>query len=188
MPELIRHYFPNCLLDAPWYWWALIALCMLIVFLFEGSYRVTRSLIADASPSLARKYRTDDVKPTRDVWLTEAIWRAYLGKWVVPAGGLVGMDRGEGEKKIFSDIVSRFRQLAFDGDLPIWAKTKQSDIWDCVDAKFWKEYKIDYAIVSEDGLIVEKESKPPWKKNEPIPYRHFMTSKAAIESIYSGNK
>ena len=41
----------------------------------------------------------------------------------------------------------KFRQLCFEGKIPIWAKTSQSDLWVEVPKEFWKEYHIDYLTI-----------------------------------------
>jgi hypothetical protein len=124
----------------------------------------------------------------RDVWLRDAVWRAFLLTWYVPEGGIVPLDVGESEKRRFAMlIIGEFRQLAFEGKLPIWGRRKDSSIWEPVPHDFWTRNQINYIQVAradppedvkacDEKLLEKPDTSGDW--------RHFMTSKSVIERLY----
>jgi hypothetical protein len=124
-----------------------------------------------------------------DVWLRDAIWRAYIGIWYVPPEGL-GQNISESEKQRFAMLIIReFRQLAFDGKLPIWGRRKNSTIWQEVPQGFWSDNQIDYIRIAAgdapDQVMAKADN--PWKKPDTSgDWHHFMTSKVVIERLYPG--
>jgi hypothetical protein len=114
----------------------------------------------DSSPPVDLIYPpTVTVTFERDVWLADAVWRAFLGTWDLPPHAERAPE-GESENQRFYDLVTKeFRQAAFDGRLPIWAKRGNSDLWEPVPKAFWKDRRISYLnVVREDPtkLSVEK--------------------------------
>jgi TIR domain len=117
----------------------------------------------------------------RDVWLADAIWRAFLGTWDLPPHGQ-RVPEGECENQRFYDLVTKnFRQAAFDGHLPTWAKRSNSDLWEVVPKEFWKDHRISYLnVVREDPTKLSVEKAGSLRPSNE--WREFMTSKRAVDA------
>jgi hypothetical protein len=135
--------------------------------------------------------KTRDKQPIsdseRDVWLREAVWRAFLKIWHVPEGGLrPGIS--ESEKQRFAMLViGEFRQLASEGKLPIWGRKKDSLIWEPLPRDFWTSNQIDHiaiATAAHPDEVKACSANPLTKPDTSGNWSHFMTSKAAIEQLY----
>ena len=126
----------------------------------------------------------------RDVWLSDAIWRAYLGIWHIPLGeGILELNVSESEKQRFAMLVIRdFRQIAFEGKLPIWGWKGDLTLWEEVPRDFWSKNHIEYIAVAtnvpQDEIKAQADN--PYKSDTSQEWHHFMTSKAAIEQLYPG--
>src|SRR6185312_13117494 len=95
--------------------------------LFNGI--ATGRVIRAAGTELEASAKITNAPPTPrpDVNLSNAIWRAYLGRWSLPIKS-VG-EYGQEEAQRFYDLVEKdFRQKAFDGELPIWGKRQGSSL------------------------------------------------------------
>ena len=134
-----------------------------------------------SGPVLRSRSYTPTVE--RDVWLADAIWRVFLGTWELPPHA-ERAPNGESENQRFYDLATiEFRQKAFDGQLPIWAKRSSSDLWEVVPKEFWKDHRIFYLnVIREDPtkLSVEKEGSLRWS-NE---WREFMASRTAVDALW----
>jgi hypothetical protein len=122
----------------------------------------------------------------RDVWLLDAVWRAFSGKWTVRSRRGNNKDLNAVEMQRFYDLVARiFRQRAFDGKLPIWAKSARSDLWLEVPREYWRNHQIDYLTVIDtdipENVTVEPERH---EDSQASDWRHFMTSRAVVESLW----
>jgi hypothetical protein len=175
-------FFPSW----PWHWWAIGALSITLALILEGSYRVAVTNAADETGRIDGKL----YEPERDVWISDAMWRVYSGKWLVPKGGLLAQGENTAETARFRKIIEEdFRQRAFDGKLPIWAKLERRDIWDVVPTHFWRDNHIDYlaVVTGEDAerIIAVPEQKRVWAQTSQPIYRLFMTSKSAVEILWS---
>jgi hypothetical protein len=124
----------------------------------------------------------------RDVWLSDAIWRAYLGTWYIPPGdGLQELNVSESEKRRFAMLVIRdFRQIASDGTLPIWGWKGTSTIWEKVPNEFWKNNHIEHIQVATNGPQdeIKAQAENPYEQDTSKEWHHFMTSRAAVEQLY----
>jgi hypothetical protein len=157
-----------------------------------------RGFIKDesASDTVGRPRKKDGGSPQvgtaketfeRDVWLADAIWRAFLGTWDLPPHGERAAE-GTSENQRFYDLVTKdFRQAAFDGYLPIWAKRGNSDLWEELPKEFWKDHQISYlTVIREDPtkLSVENALSPTqWRVvGRSATRREFMTSKRAVDA------
>jgi hypothetical protein len=76
LPELIKDYVPAWLLDAPWYWWAIATLAIVIVLVLDSSFRVHRATIAklqietSTQPELELIFDEDDPRCVKDIRYT----------------------------------------------------------------------------------------------------------------------
>jgi TIR domain len=135
----------------------------------------------DTSPAVDVMHPPTHKSFERDVWLADAIWRAFLGTWDLPVHG-EREPEGQSENQRFYDLVTKeFRQAAFDDRLPTWAKRSNSDLWEFVPKEFWKDHRISYLnVIREDPtkLSVEKEGSVRPSKE----WREFMTSKRAVDA------
>jgi hypothetical protein len=146
-------------------------------------------IVTSRLPSDTASSSTASVPPIeRDVWLSNAVWRAYLGIWHIPDGGLLGLNVSESEKQRFAILVIRdFRQMAFEGKIPIWGWRRGSTVWEEVPREFWGENQIDHIPIatadSPEQIMAQADN--PWKKPDTSrDWSHFMTSKAVIEQLY----
>lgn len=142
-----------------------------------GEVSTTIAISANKSPAIER-----------DAWLRDAMWWAFLRTWDVPPGGMVSLNAGESENQRFATLViDTFRQLAFDGKLPIWGRRKGSFIWEPIPSDFWAHNHIDHILVMRADPQEDIKAMPenPWKKPDTSgDWRHFMTSKVIIEQMY----
>jgi hypothetical protein len=136
--------------------------------------------------------KTRDNQPTcgskPDIWLSAAMWRAFLRTDYIPEGGVSSLEITEPEKQRFSMlIIDEFRQLAFDGKLPIWGRGKDHFILETVPRDFWRRNQIDHVAVArvDHPEEVKACAVRPWEKPDTsADWRHFKTSKAVIEKLY----
>jgi hypothetical protein len=85
------------------------------------------SAVEDIKRLITDKNASADVVYERDVWLADAIWRAFLGTWDLPPHEERAPE-GQSENQRFYDLATKeFRQAAFDGRLPIWAKRSKGE-------------------------------------------------------------
>jgi len=144
-----------------------------------------RRLIKDrtASDPVARPAKKVDTSPRaeRDVWLADAIWRAFLGTWDVPSQQ-ERTPEGANENQRFYDLATgEFRQAAFDGKLPIWAKRRGSNLWESVPIEFWKDHRISYLnVIRENPSNLSVENVGSLRRSDE--WREFMTSKRAVDA------
>jgi hypothetical protein len=77
-----------------------------------------------------------------DIWLSDAMWRAFLRTDYIPEGGVQTLAIKEPEKQRFVMlIIDEFRQLAFDGKLPI-GEEKTLLIWNRFRVSFGDAIKL----------------------------------------------
>jgi hypothetical protein len=137
-------------------------------------------------PFIFRLRASRDTAYVRDATLLAAIWRAYLGEWEVPENGGLGKSTEEGNR--FKKIAEHeFRQLAFDGKLPIWARRPNNHLWEEIPKELWRDYHIDYLTAwapplnSFDIMAVHHNR---FKAAAPANWRDLMTSRAAVEKMW----
>jgi hypothetical protein len=80
--------------------------------------------------------------PPRDVSLSDAIWRAFMGKWGERKKEPMEMPN-DPEAVRFYDICEEFTQHAFDGKLPIWAVRTHSNLFEPIPWEFWRNRRIN---------------------------------------------
>jgi hypothetical protein len=123
-----------------------------------------------------------------DIWLSDAMWRAFLRTGYIPEGGISTLEIKEPEKQRFVMlIIGEFRQLAFDGKLPIWGRKKGSSVLEPVPRDFWRRNQINPIQVARADHPDEVNAcaEQPWEKPDTsADWRHFKTSKAVIEQLY----
>jgi len=182
------------------WFWAAAACCVVAAFGVWTQPKVSAWLLAwprgleDGSqlPPKIVVHNAPDSQPSsdikRDVWLSDAIWRAYLGAWHIPPGdGLLELNVSESEKRRFAMLVIRdFRQIASEGTLPIWGWKGTSTLWEKVPNEFWKNNHIEYIQVATNGPPdeVKAQAENPYEQDISKEWHHFMTSKAVIEQLY----
>jgi len=141
----------------------------------QGKFRASTS-----SPSKDKIVRKID----RDVWLADAIWRAYLGKWERPDHDLNGPGVGEESAQRLHDIVvNEIRQFAFEGKLPIWGKRRGSSLWEPVPKEFWKDNRVNYlTIIHDDPTKILVEGTERFARNDE--WQELMTSWQRVEYLW----
>jgi hypothetical protein len=149
---------------------------------------ITNGSTADTVKQPRQKYAASPSVSTvvygkRDVWLADAIWRVFLGTWDLPPHD-ERAPIGQNENQRFFDLVTKeFRQAAFDGQLPIWAKRSNSDLWEEVPEVYWKDRRISYLnVIREDPTKLSVEEAGSLKRSSE--WREFMTSRAAVNTIW----
>jgi hypothetical protein len=158
----------------------------------EGLHSAVEGIKRLITGPVPRPPKRDDSSPTRraakemfvrDVWLTDAIWRVFLGTWNLPPY----VDRapeGKSENQRLYDLVTdEFRQAAFDGYLPIWAKRSNSSLWEVVPPEFWKDCQISYLTAhrEEPTKLSAETWSPSRAAQQTNEWREFMTSKMAVD-------
>jgi hypothetical protein len=185
-----------------WFWGAAV-FCLISAICVGAQPIVSRGLLAhsglpkgNSHPSVEAVVQSDldrtrdqsacDNK--RDIWLRDAMWWAFLRTWHIPEGGMVPLNAGESENQRFAMLVmDEFRQLSFEGKLPLWGRRNGSFIWEPIPPEFWALNHIDYiAVLSADAPEdIKARAEDPWKKPDTSgDWRHFMTSNAVIEQLY----
>jgi hypothetical protein len=81
-----------------------------------------------------------DPKWSRDLLLSEALWRVCNGNW----NGRLELV-GDDDKKTAKlwNSATAIRQLAFNGALPIWARRPRSNLYEPVPREFWRNHDIE---------------------------------------------
>jgi len=162
-----------------------------------------RDLINDKTPMRARKTRRSptpqrtrrgrarrDVevagvlkRAKHDVWLADAIWRVFLGTWELPPHP-ERTPAGPKENQRFFDLVTKeFRQKAFDAELPIWAKRKNSDLIEAVPKEFWKDHRVSYLnVIREKPATLSVERVGSLQRSNE--WHEFRTNRSAVDAIW----
>ena len=79
-----------------------------------------------------------------DVWLFDAVCRAYLGKWeTLPFEFFTTKQKKEDVDRLGDIINNQIRQFAHDGKLPLWGK-RSSGLWQRIPDEYWINYGVDY--------------------------------------------
>jgi hypothetical protein len=193
-PDRFVAYMITTMVAAPaWVHWIMAGLFGLLgTFLLERFFWNRHTSLAQlpalqVSPTTAVSWQIP-LTVERDVWLRDAIWRAFRGTWSVPEGGIAPLGLGESENQRFAMlIIDDFHQLAFEGKLPIWGRRKGSFIWEPIPHDFWAQNHIDHIPVMSADPQEDIKAMPenPWKKPDTSgDWRHFMTSKVVIEQMY----
>jgi hypothetical protein len=142
----------------------------------------------DQASSSAPSQVVPALEVDRDVWLRDAMWRAFLRTWHVPEGAIPALGIKEPETQRFVMlIIDEFRQSALEGKLPIWGRRKGSFIWELVPRDFWTCNHIDHIPVARADPPEEVKARAEKLGAEPdtsADWRHFMTSKAEVEKLY----
>jgi hypothetical protein len=117
-----------------------------------------------SAPTQSTPATTTD-KP--DIWLSNAMWRAFLRTDYIPEGGVSSLEIKEPEKQRFvMFIIGEFRQQSFDGELPIWGRKNGSSILEPVPSDFWRRNQIDPIQVArvDHPEEVRACAEKPWEK------------------------
>lgn len=137
-------------------------------------------------PSRPRRPASKDEQKeiTRDVWLSDAIWRAFSGKWERPVIDLAGPGIGLAESQRLHDLITQqIRQLCFEGKLPVWGKPRGSNLWQLVPTAFWKDHLINYlTIIHTDPEKMLIESERDYRTADD--WQELMTSRTAVEKLW----
>src|SRR5262249_32279491 len=123
----------------------------------------------------------------RDVWLADAIWRVFLGTWDLPPHAERAPIGQEENQRFFDLVTKEFRQKAFDGQLLIWAKRNNSDLWEIVPTEYWKNHRIAYLnVVREDPTKLSVEQVGSLKPSHE--WREFMTARSTIDAVWPAKR
>ena len=115
----------------------------------------------------------------RDVWLLDAIHRAAIGEWKI-----CDFDQlAEAKINEFVGVLDKIQQAAFDGDLPIWGKQAQSDIWRPISREYWEYHGIDwFSMLKGEPEILKTESKKT-TQNVGV-WWELMTSRKMVDELW----
>jgi hypothetical protein len=120
-----------------------------------------------------------DPKPTvRDVWLLNAVHYIAYQSWVL-------LDMPLDEKHLIAGYraLSELKQKAFDGELPIWGRVGQAELFKPIPKEYWEYYGFEILSFAKDNpeeFCTEKYSDIA---NDVI-YNSLMTSKAKVEGLW----
>lgn len=121
--------------------------------------------------------RSDEAKPPqaevvkRDLWLSDAIKWAVTGIWDLddwPAGDEV------------LAVAKEVRQLASDGDLTIWGKRADGDVWEFVPADYWKYCQVEWLSFIRGRAEMRTEIAESGRTISPRFFHALMASRAQV--------
>jgi hypothetical protein len=124
---------------------------------------------------------------SRNVSLSDGLWRAFSGTW----GGRIQLDTSlTRQTKKFLEAASEIRQRAFEGTLPVWGRRPASTLYEPIPSEFWRNHAIaaGYSISSTEGDIWVYVTRPLVVGDVPNArtpvWKDFMTSREAVEKIW----
>jgi hypothetical protein len=129
----------------------------------------------------------------RDVWLLDAIGRAFLGRWERITVEMFGDGVGQESANRLGDLVlNQMRQLAYDGKIRIWGKRFSTDVWREIPPTFWADHQLDWfgflkgtpeefkTTVTVSWAIDNSKVSETWSE--------LMTSRAQVEQLWPNVK
>jgi len=125
----------------------------------------------------------------RDIWLHDAIWRLYLGRWERRTIDRDGTGYSHEEIERLQKCFKEIRQAAFDGRLPVWGKLGPvGNLWQQIPQEAWATGNADWfsfvghgpedlwmAASARSGLEGPK-GRGNWSE--------LKTSRAAVDAIW----
>lgn len=158
-----------------WLWFALLALggvglVLSLYFLyalerFPGRHHWLQHLV-------------DSNRPRRDVSLRGAIDRMATGDWVRPRDLSLFKPEHDGGEAAIIIALRDIRQLARDGDLPVWGKIARYRSYEPIPTEYWGDGQID--IFSYLRGECQTEDRP---MASPRRWLELMTSRSAVEAL-----
>lgn len=107
----------------------------------------------------------------RDVWLYDAIWRAYTGQWDY-------YPQNVDAEKLYKAVAANMRQYAYEGKLLIWGKKTPRSVWELLDSHLWKHFDLDWV-----SFLKHDKEKMAFKRGN-ISHTSLMTSRALVEKLW----
>lgn len=158
IPRLFSDFMPSWLVSAPWYWWAIATLIVLIALILEGSYRVNRDSLALRSTADADKLHVSDMANSAFLPncapLPVATARKPLLEFIADARR-AGWDTSGKTNAHIMDLLDGLRQAALDGAVAMFGRpnrnmfpqlTKNEPLNE-ISREHWKDYMVDVATV-----------------------------------------
>jgi hypothetical protein len=119
-------------------------------------------------------------KIERDVWLSDAIERAFWGQWQRGVADLwpgIGL---ESSQRLHDIAVKDIRQLAFEGKLPVLGKRSTSDLWEAVPREFQVSF-LSTLLDDPSKLLIEHAMFTGQRVDD---WQELMTSWQAVEYLW----
>lgn len=148
----------------------------------QGGWRQTRA-ITDEDPD--GMYEWVGPAPLRDVWVFDAVCRMYFGKWEVMKFDSSSAGIGqENSDRLYDLAVKEFRQLAYDGKIPVWGKRNSQDVWRLIPPSHWRNHSLDWMrfLSALEGHPDAVMSAPAGNGSHRDVWIQLMTSKADVEN------
>lgn len=165
----------------PFTFWGGISLAILLI--------VTAGAIAGrgerSAHSSAISYRSHE---SRNVLLSEAIWRAHVGRW----DDLPDYGNDDTARESFENTTAQVRQFARDGKLPVWGTKRRGSTFDPIPVSFWSTHDIQagYAInpLVRDTFVYVTEPTEVGQTRfaRTQDWSNFMTSRQVVEELWPG--
>jgi hypothetical protein len=177
-----------------WVGWAIaiVGLCVAI-FPFvahrlnpEPVFHPTNDL-RDAPPEPAQAASPKVIQ--RDVWVHDAIWRIYSGRWERRSLGPHGTGFAHEDIERLHECLKEIRQAAADGLLQVWGKLGPvGTLWEPIPKGAWSEGNIDWfsfeghgpELLWMAGSIESALNGPHGRDN----WRELKTSRARIDELW----
>ncbi|MBI5261634.1 MAG: hypothetical protein HY852_07435 [Bradyrhizobium sp.] len=130
----------------------------------------------DRLPFMAR-FSGHAPAPTRDTKISEAIAYICYLDW----GKSFLMAAGDNPPTEAVEALKSFRQAAADGHVQIWGKVVHGDVYEPIDADYWRSYQIEWFSLLRGQTITEPAVVGVKRGSE---YVDLMVSKSQIEAVW----
>ena len=128
---------------------AVIGLSIIVAANFEwlrDRFRKTSVTASTAAPTgRAGALAEDELSP--NIWLQDAVWYAVHGRWLGDDEQAINKQT---EMKKASETAQKMRELAGQGEYPIWGKTDPARLHQRVPKEFWVDNQIDFLRLAAD--------------------------------------
>jgi hypothetical protein len=168
-----------------WEAWLLIGAVILVLFALEyvARHKQRPTSVQSVSIQSVSQISLTGSKPTHDVWLFDAIWRAYFGEWKI----LQESEHlaNEQEYQRLHDLAEiEIPQKALDGDLPIWGKRNGSHVWEPVPKIFWRTHEIEYLSLTNGSPHKLQIWSTEYPKRATHEWIELKTSRSVVEQLW----
>jgi hypothetical protein len=166
------------------------AVVWLLYSYLKAHLRAEMGIKAEPEPRREVAATTIDPRWSRDLLLSEALWRVYNGDW---SGRIDLSQEHYQDAKVLKlwDAAVALRQHAFDGTLPIWARRQKSTLYEPVPNEFWSNHEIEVSTTINSTIadtwvlathpLVIGEVRFARAKD----WEGFMTCREAVESLWT---
>jgi len=117
-----------------------------------------------------------------DVWLSEAIDRAFLGVWGKKRTMSIFASVPEGYP--MNVILNQIQQFGCDGKLPVWGKQTPYAAWEPIPPGFWTLGRVDIFSVLRSGERPEACNTEDNRHFSPRRFSELKTSRLKVDELW----